>query len=120
MALIQNFSVPSGDAATITFDLSGVVGVTDLEQYTIYWDAYEQNFGIPEADTIAVISKTSLSGHGIDILPSPPMTCVLSLDGADTADLNLNYYHELSIVDAGGNKITPTVGCMTVLSTELR
>jgi hypothetical protein len=118
--LLQDFSVAAGDSATITFDLTEVTGITDLADYMILWDAYIQSAGVPAASIAAVISKSSESGQGITILESPPLTCVLDLGGADTVNLIGNYYHELSIFDQSNNKITPTNGIMTVLSTENR
>lgn len=117
---IQNFSIPAGNAFSVVFDFSGVSGLTSLANYTVYFDAYEQSVGVPTAGVPAVISKSSLSGQGIDILTSPLTSCVLFLDEDDTVLLLRNYYFELAIVDESGGTITPTVGTMTVLGTEVR
>jgi hypothetical protein len=117
---VQNFSISAGNLFEVTFDFSGVTGLDSLDGYTVYWSAYEETVGVPLAGVSAVITKSSLSGGGIELLDSPSTSCVMTLSGIDTVGLLRNYYHEASIVDAGGNQITPTTGIMTVLGTENR
>ncbi len=118
--LIQNFSVPADNDHDVIFTITSNTPDDTLAGSTIYWRAFEQTIGSPVPSAPPVISKSSLSSGGVAILPSPPMTFVVSLDKVDTAALLRNYYHEATVVDELGNIDTVTVGIMTVTPTENR
>jgi hypothetical protein len=118
--VIQHFSVPANNDHDVIFTIASGTAGDSLSGCTIYWNAYEQSFGEPVAAIPPVITKTSLSGGGIDILPSPPMTFRVALNKADTASLLRNYYHEATVVDEVNNEDTVTIGIMTVTATENR
>jgi hypothetical protein len=118
--LIQNFSVPADNDHDIIFTITSSAPGDTLAGSTVYWRAFEQEMGSPTPSVPPVISKSSLSGGGVTILPSPPMTFIVVLGKADTAALLRNYYHEATIVDEIGNIDTVTVGIMTVTPTENR
>lgn len=120
---IQNFSVAANSDQDLQFTIEtcspeedSLSGDTD----TLYWRAYEQMFGCPVEGLPPVIAKSSLSGGGIVVLPSPPMTFQVSLSHFDTINLLRNYYHEVLLVDASGNQDTIACGIMTVIQTENR
>jgi len=117
---IQNFSIPADNDAVVTFLISSDVVGDTLSGCIVYWNAYEQELGLPTVGVEPVIAKSSLSGHGIEILESPPMTFQVVIDAADSVDLLRNYYHEATIVDEFGDTNTVTVGIMTVTGTENR
>lgn len=120
-ALIQNFSVPADNDVQVTLT---VTPPDPLETATVYWNAYEQQFGIPNFDlpspsgTAAVIQKSTLDGS--ITIASPDNTCVIQILAGDTVDLLRNYYHETTLVDGGGNVSTLNCGIMTVTDTRNR
>jgi hypothetical protein len=118
--LIQNFSVPADNDHDVIFTITSSASSDTLDGSTVYWRVFEQMMGSPTPAVPPVISKSSQSGDGVTILPSPPMTFVVSLSKVDTAALLRNYYHEATVVDEIGNIDTVTVGVMTVTPTENR
>ncbi len=118
--LIQNFDVPANNDHDVYFTIASSTPGDTLEGCTVYWNAYEQAFGEPIVGVPPVIVKTSLSGGGITILPSPPMTFVVALSKTDTVALLRNYYHEATVVDEINDEDTVTIGTMTVTGTENR
>ena len=117
---IENFSIPAGSDQDIYFTVATTQPDDTLEGATVYWRVYEQEFGAPVDGVAPVLEKSTESGHGISILPSPPMTFRVSLLRADTLDLLRNYYHEALLVDATTNKDPIVCGIMTVTPTENR
>lgn len=116
--LIQNFSVPAGNSETIEFIIDPEGFPTDtLEGTSIFWEVWEQEYGIPIGDPI--IRKVCPGGR-IIIPESPPMTFLVFIDVEDTMDLLRNYYHEACVYDDTGNPISVTVGIMTVTQTKIR
>lgn len=117
---IQNFSVPADSDQDIYFSVATALPDEGLGGCTVYWRVYEQEFGCPVHGADPVIEKSSLSGGGIAILPSPPSTFIVSLLHADTLNLLRNYYHEALLVDVFGNQDTIVCGVMSVTQTENR
>jgi hypothetical protein len=118
--VIQNFSVPADNSHDVVVTITSSIPGDSLRTSTVYWRVFEQAFGSPVPGSPPVIQKSSLSGGGIEILPSPPMTFSVLLSASDTVGLLRNYYHEATVVDEGGNVDTVTVGIMTVTATENR
>jgi hypothetical protein len=118
--LIQNFSVPANSDQILTFTITSGIPNDSLVGATIYWRVYDQEFGCVVPTIPPVISKSSLSGGGITILASPPMTFTVDLLRTDTVNLLRNYYHEATVVDEIGENEPVTVGIMTVTGTENR
>ena len=115
MPVIQNFSVAAGDDLEINFVLDADTPI-DLDGADIYWNVYEQAYGIPNSDVEPVIAKTPS-----DItIGSPADNFTVFLTEEDTEDLLRNYYHEAHVVDVNGNTTTVTIGIMTVTQTEIR
>ena len=117
---IQNFPVPADNDADIFFTVASADPLDSLDGNTVYWRAYEQEFGCPIPNVPPVIEKSSLVPGEIDILPSPPMTFVVRLTKSDLAVLLRNYYHEATLSDVSGNIDTVAYGIMTVGQTENR
>lgn len=117
--LIQNFTVPAGDLTPVDFDISPDASNT-LDNCVVYLSVYEQVYGLPVVDVPPVIEKTSLSGGDIDVTDAGHQRFTVTFVGTDTVALLGNYYHEVTIVDAADNKVTVTVGIMTVTQTENR
>lgn len=112
-AQLQDFSVCAGNDALITVNVETTVSGDTLDGSTLYWQAYNQSFGVPSGDPIIV--KTNDSGGGdLVVLGSPPMTFTLQLAEADTLGLLGNYYHEAVVIDEIGGRVTILQGIMTV------
>jgi hypothetical protein len=116
MPIIQNFSVAAGDDLDINFVLDPNSGL-DLTGADIYWNVYEQAYGIPDSSTPPVIVKSTPADITIG---SPADNFTVTLIETDTENLLRNYYHEAHVVDVNGNTSTVTVGIMTVTQTEIR
>lgn len=120
-ALIQNFSIPADNDVQVTLTITPVEA---LDAATVYWQAYNQQFGIPDFDlpspsgAAAVIQKSTLDGS-ITLL-SPPSSCAIQINRSDTVELLRNYYHETTLVDSSGNVSTLNQGIMTVTDTRIR
>jgi hypothetical protein len=115
----QNFSMVSGDDQEIQF----TVADTDFESptptldgATVYWQAFYSKFSTPGD---VVISKSSLSGHGIVIVDDVNRVFVVTLERPDTLGLIGNFYHEAKLVDETGNVTTVTVGIMTLTQAKM-
>lgn len=115
MPVIQNFSVPAGDDVPVTFVMDPGSGI-DINTAEARWRAFQQENGVPLPATSPILDKTSLSGGGIELVPSP-LGFIVTFAGADTVDMLRNYYHEAEVTDAAGHS-TLTVGIMTVTQTE--
>ena len=89
--------------------------VASLIGTNITWRAYQQFCGIPYGDP--VITKNLDAGLQIS---DPDLQLVLiTLDRADTIDLDLgNYWHEASIDDTSAKHTTVTEGIMTLVRAE--
>ena len=109
----QNFSIPAGFNETITFDVNSALTNT-LDGMTIWWRAYDQQFGIPAESPI--IEKTSPDIVSTD----SPLSFTVQMHTADTISLLRNYYHEATIIDPFGEVIGVSSGIMTVTATENR
>lgn len=117
MTMIQNFSVPRGNDATINVDVTSDVAGETLHGADIEWKVYEQMHGVRTASVNPLIVKRL--GAGITVPGSPPMLFVIGLDAIDTSNLLENFYHEAMVTDEGGNKITVLQGVMTVTEAEI-
>jgi len=115
MPIIQNFSVAANNDTDVNFDVGPDEGQS-LIGTTIYWRAYEQEFGSPIG--AAIIQKQTDSG--LQVVDPDFGKFVVELNRDDTVGLLRNYFHEATIVDQNGNKVTVTQGIMTVTDTELR
>lgn len=115
----QNFSVPAGDEVIITLTMDPNANVV-VSGTTVDWRVYEQQYGVPTADVPAIISKSNVSPTGITLLDSPPDTITIELVEADTVGLLRNYYHEATVIDGSGNRVTIACGIMAVTQTENR
>lgn len=118
--IIQNFSVPADNDHDVYITINSNVAGDTLDDCTVYFNVYEQAFGAPVPDVPPIITKTSLSGGGVTILPSPPLTVRVSFVKTETAALLRNYCYEATVVDGVGNVDTVTTGIMTVTGTENR
>lgn len=115
----QNFSIPAGNAETVTFDVLPV-GIPPLSHATdIVWCVYEQELGIPVAGAAPLITK-KLSLGNISFIDSPREQFFVNLDPEDTVNLLRNYYHEATILDTIGAALAVAEGIMTVTATENR
>lgn len=117
---ISNFSIPADNDHLAVLTIASTVPDDTLSGCTVYLRVYEQTFGVPTAGIDPVIEKSSVSGGGITILESPPMTVTISFVKADTLPLLRNYYYEVTVQDEIGDLDTVTVGIMTVTGTENR
>lgn len=117
MPTIQNFSIPANDDVDINFDVDPDDGAS-LVGSTIYWRAYEQEFGLPVSGVDPVLTK--VLDDGIQITDPDAGQFVVTILADDTVDLLRNYYHEARIKDTDGNWVTVTTGIMTVTGTEVR
>lgn len=118
--LIQNFPFPADSDGDVVLTITSSAPGDTLAGATVYWRVYAQEFGIVDPALSPLIEKSSLSGGGIAILPSPPMTVRITLTKMDVATMLRNYYHELTVVAVDGTQYPPTTGIMTVTSTENR
>lgn len=114
MPVIQNISIPAGDDIELTFDLDNDALVT-LNEGTIYWNVYEQSYGI--ADGVPVL--TCSTATEILIPASPSDVFIVTLLGSRTKGMLHNYYHEAFIEDMNGQKFTLTTGILTVTPTKI-
>lgn len=114
---IQNLEVPAGATFKFTIDVGPDEGNT-LAGASIYWQVFEQEFGIPIPDEDPIISKTV--GDGIVVLSNTDQTFEVTLDPSDTVSKLRNYYHEAKVVDASGAHVPVTYGILTVTQTENR
>lgn len=115
--IIQNFSVCANNDSDINFDIGPDQGQS-LIGTTIYWNAYQQQFGMPLKDIPPVISK--YTDHGLLVTDPDFGKFVVELNKEDTVNLLHNYFHEATIVDQTGSIVTVTQGIMAVEPTELR
>jgi hypothetical protein len=114
MALLQNFSVSRANDEVLTVTLESDLTSGSLASATVRWTVYGMSYGMPMPSP-ELISKSSLSGGGIVILESPPLTFVINLKKIDTAGFDLgNYYHEALIIDDVGNHSTVMYGAMAI------
>lgn len=108
----QNFAIPAGYNEVITFDVDPAV-TPSLQDTTIWWYVWNEQFGIPIMDGHPLIQKP---GSGID----SPLSFTVQLETADTINMLRNYYHEASILNAVGEVIGGSFGIMTVVETVNR
>lgn len=116
--VIQNFSVPADDDVELTVTVDDSLGLSSLQDFTIQWRVYAQEWGSPDPEQSALISKSTDSG--IAIPGSPPLVFTIQLSAADTAGLLGNYYHEATLVDVQSDRTTVMQGLVTVTPTENR
>ncbi len=117
MPIMQNFSLPAGDAADINFDVDPDAGQT-LMGSMIYWEMFEQKHGVPVPGVDPVVRK--VLDDGLQITDPDELKFTVSLQRADTIGLLRNYYHEAKVVDVDGNHVTVTQGVATITQTEIR
>jgi hypothetical protein len=116
MPIIQNFAMPAGNAVDLNFDVDPDEGVSMVGS-NVFWSAFKQSFGVPQRSDL-VIKKTS--DFGIQVTDSALAKFTVSLEEADTVDLDPgNYYHEAVIVDTEGDQVTVTTGIMTITQTVI-
>lgn len=123
LPLIQNFTLPAGDTATIPVTIDpATLGNFDWDDETMqaWWEVYDQAYGVPAPGVNPIIVKTNLSGSSLIIPDSPSYTFLIEMVTADTIGLLRNYYHEATIIDVNGVRITPFSGIMTITPTENR
>jgi len=114
--LIQNFSVPAGDAIDVNFDVDPDAELETLLGTTPYWVVYEQVFGVPTGDPI--IKK--VLDNGLQITDPELLKFTAALSYNDTVDLLGNYYHEAFVIDGNDDHVSVTVGTMCVTNTKTR
>lgn len=120
--VIQDFSVPVGNALDVTFQLDPADGI-GLSGAEVLWRAYVAVFAVPSA--VPSIVKTSGAsdsfGEEITVVESPPPgSFTVHLRDADTVDLPVgNYYHEAAVLEAGGALSTVFRGTLTVTLAEI-
>ncbi len=118
-ALIQNFAIPADNDVVVEIDMT-LAPLDTLFDATVFWNAYEEKYGVPVPGVVAVIAKSSLSGMGgITLIDSPP-TALLTIERSDTVSLLRNYYHETTVVDSFGNVSTVNCGIVTISPSENR
>jgi hypothetical protein len=118
-ALIQNFAIPADNDLTVEIDITFVAADT-LAGSVVFWNAYEEQYGVPVPGVAAVISKSSLSGMGdITLIDSPP-TALVTINRGDTVALLRNFFHETTVVDSFGNVSTINCGILTISPSENR
>lgn len=108
-----NVTIPAGDSASVVLPFDAVYSGQE-----IVWALYEQEYGIPDPDAAALLTKLT-GGHGVSVL-SPPTQFAVYLDEADTIGLLRNYYHEATAIDLDGDRVTLVTGIFTVTATENR
>jgi len=111
--LIQNFSVPAGDAMQVNFNVDPD-GAISLLGSNIEWNVYKQQHGVI-TDQTPILTKTLDNGLQID----DPLTWTfhVTLLEADTIDLLGNYRHS-GKVTIEGSKITVVDGVMCVTESK--
>ena len=107
----QDFVMRSGDTKKIDVvvdekDSSGaVIGQVNLSGGSIVWKAL---------DTLGAIRITKTTAAGITLLDAVNGKFEISLDPADTGDLEGRFSHEAQLTDSSGNVTTVMAGVMTV------
>ena len=115
--VVQNVSIPAGDAADLNFDVDPDDGQTLLGA-DIYWKVYEQEHGVPKLGVDPVIVK--VLDDGIQITDPDALKFTVAIQREDTVGLLRNYHHEAKIIDPDGNHVTVNYGVFTVTQTENR
>ena len=115
---LQNVSVPRGNDATITVDVTASVGDT-LAGCTIVWGVYAQMYGVPVDPPTPLFTKSTSAGSITIPGGATPMRFVISLSEEDTAPLSFgNYYHEALVTDTSSNRDTVVGGILTITQSE--
>lgn len=115
----QNFSVNAGDYTEVTIDIDPDDEVT-LVGSTITWRAYQQQFGQPLAGEDPVLEKDNDVDGTIVVVDPDTQRLMVPLEYADTVGMLRNYYHETTVTDSDGKRVTVAEGVMTVNGTENR
>lgn len=119
--LIQNFAIPADNDLTIELDITPLMSMDTLAGSNVFWNVYEQQYGVPVPNVDPVITKSTLSpGGDITILDSPTMSALVTVLRADTVGLLRSYYHETTVRDITGNISTVNCGIVTITPTENR
>lgn len=117
MPIREDFSVPAGDDVLLEFTIDADEGVT-LDNAEVKWQLYATRLGLPVGP--ALVEKDTVSGGGVEITDATERTFSVSVNQADTEDLEPGrYYHEAEVTDVIGNKITVTTGILTITPTEI-
>jgi hypothetical protein len=112
MPKLQNFSVTRNNDEVISVFVDSDAPAT-LTDAVVTWSVYGMAYGVPDVAS-ELIAKTSDTG-AIEVPPSPDMTFYINLGAVDTRDLDLgNYYHEGTVVDVVGNRVTVVYGAMAL------
>lgn len=121
--LIQNFSIPADNDLTIQINVTPLASMDTLVGSMVFWNVYEQQYGVPTPDVAPVISKNSLSGDGGIAIPDSPadlMEAIVTIASSDTVGLLRNYFHETTVVDVEGHTTSVNQGILTITPTENR
>jgi hypothetical protein len=116
----SNFEIPADNDHLVVLTIASSTPDDTLAGCNVYFRVFEETFGVPTAGVDPVIEKSSLSGNGVTILESPPMTVSILFSKSDTVSLLRNYYYEVTVQDGIGDLDTVTVGVMTITGTENR
>jgi len=103
----QNFEWFSGDDYLIEFTVTDEDGAAvDLTNASATWSMARRN------TSSALLTKTL--GSGINVTDAVNGVLQVSLDAADGASFEGDYYHELEVTLSGGAKRTVAYGTVTV------
>ena len=112
MPKLQNFSVTRNNDEVISVFVDSDAPAT-IQGARVNWSVYGMAYGVPNPSE-ELILKTSDTGS-ILVPPSPDMTFYISLGAVDTRDLDLgNYFHEGTVVDEVGNRVTVVYGALAL------
>lgn len=107
---LLNFSVSAGDNSILEFDIE--TGPVQLNQAVIRFDAYAQENGVPETDTILFSKELD---YGIEAESDGEVTSfAIELEQEDTANRLGNFYYEVKMVDGDSKNFTLAAGILTV------
>lgn len=105
-AINQDFTMWSGDTRSLVIGVDDGTGASvDVSSASrLIWILYDLDDGASRLRKDSDVSGVSFGGSEVTI----------TIDPADTVDLNGMYGHEAELVDSAGNKSTVSVGVATV------
>lgn len=85
----------------------------NLTGITVQWALTKFKGG--KATKAPVLSKTTVGGAGVQITNAVGGLCEVTIDAADTINLQPgDYYHELEVIDGSGRKLVVATGPVTL------
>ena len=108
----QNFTMRSGDSKKLNITVTDGAGAAkDLTGATMIWRLAVRKHATSE------ISKATASG--IAFVSEVSGIAQVTIDPADTAGLDGDYYHEAQVTDSSGDIETVMVGTATIIGDHI-